>query len=323
MSPQKKHASRTGFRRELRRRLSIWVTQHLQALVFSLGQYLRHPIGNILTTAVVGISLALPAGFYLLLENARRISSGWDGAVEFTLFLRQDVRGKDTGELAETLKQDRRIAAVIIVPRDEALAEYKNISGFADAIDALEENPLPDVLLIKLDDELDAEQQEQLFHKLSALRQTDSLQYDRQWVQRLFILLDIIRWSVWILFVLLATAVLLIVGNTIRLSIYNQKPEIEITKLFGASNAFIQRPFLYSGLWYGVFGAIIAWLLLRLSLQLLKSPVDRLASLYNSQFELSPPGFSHFTILLIVGVILGLGGSWLSVRRHIHAIEPA
>ena len=321
MKTTKRHASRLGFTQELRRRISIWFIQHAQALVFSLGQYLRNPLSNLLTAAVIGISLALPAGFYLLLENVLRISSHWDGTAQITLFLKQEIPDEDTKKLADDLEKDQRISEVIIISRANALNEYRHLSGFSEALDAVEENPFPNVLGIRLDSVLDLAQQEEVYNELAGLRQTDFLQYDRQWVQRLFTLVDIIKRAILILFALLAIAVLLIVGNTIRLSIYNRKQEIEITKLFGGSNAFIRRPFLYSGLWYGVFGAIIAWLLIRTSLQLLKAPVDRLAALYNSQFELAPPSLFYFMILLGISVILGLGGSWLSVHRHISSME--
>ncbi len=121
---------------------------------------------------------------------------------------------------------------------------------------------------------------------------------------------------------MLATAVLLIVGNTIRLAIHNRRSEIEISKLFGGTDAFIQRPFLYSGFWYGVFGGLIAWLLITIALQILDKPVRELANLYGSQFKLSGLGFKNSSILLLIGVFLGLGGSWVSVKRHMRAIEP-
>jgi len=321
----RQHASRPGFREELKRRFSIWLLQHLQAFIFSLGQYIRYPIGNILTTAVIGISLALPSSFFLLLENAKQVTSGWDGTVQFSVFLKPEIELDAAKALVSILTADNAIEKVILIDKQQALDEYKRLSGFAEILDQLDENPLPHLLLIKPATSLQADpnQLEPLFRQLSQLDAVDLVQYDRQWIKRLLVLLDIIKRVILILSTLLAMAVLLIVGNTIRLSIYNRKQEIEITKLFGASNAFIQRPFLYSGLWYGLFGSIIAWLLISASLLILKEPIHKLAALYNSPFSMVTPSFSHFMILLLIGIILGLGGSWISVHRHIDAIEPA
>lgn len=308
---------------ELKRRFDMWLLQHAQAFIFSLGQYIKYPISNILTTAVIGISLALPASFYLLLDNVRFVSSSWDGSLQVTLFLQTDIDDKQATEFANKLTEHKSIGETIVIKRADALAEYQSLSGFADALDALDENPLPNVILVKplLEDMHEAETQA-LIKELEMMDQVDSAQYDSQWIERLLQLLDIVNRLVIILSTLLAIAVLLIIGNTIRLSIHNRRAEIEITKLFGGTDSFIQRPFLYSGLWYGVFGGIIAWLLITISMQMLTSPVKQLANLYASDFQLIGLGFVNSLILLLIGIALGLIGSWISVKRHLRAIEP-
>ena len=312
-----------SFREELKRRFDMWLLQHAQALIYSLGQYLRYPISNLLTTAVIGISLALPASFYLLLDNVRIVSSGWDGSLQITLFLKSDITDEQALDFANTLKENKKISETSVIKRADALAEYQRLSGFADALNALDENALPDVVIIKptLDASSEAET-EVLINELKALPEVDSAQYDSQWIKRLLYLLEIINRVVVILSTMLAVAVLLIVGNTIRLAIFNRRSEIEITKLFGGTDAFIQRPFLYSGLWYGVFGGLIAWVLITVSMQLLRGPVKQLANLYDSDFQLIGLGFTNSLILLGISIILGLAGSWISVKRHLRAIEP-
>ncbi|MFT5395135.1 MAG: cell division transport system permease protein [Gammaproteobacteria bacterium] len=311
------------FKSELKRRFDMWLLQHAQAFIFSLGQYIKYPISNILTTAVIGISLALPASFYLLLDNVRYVSSSWDGSVQITLFLQTDVDEIRAAEFANTLSGNNNISETVLIKRADALAEYQKLSGFAEALNTLDENPLPNVLLVKPSlDSGDEAQTEALIKELEAMPEVDSAQYDSRWLKRLLYLLDIVNRLIVILSTLLAIAVLLIIGNTIRLSIHNRRSEIEITKLFGGTDSFIQRPFLYSGLWYGVFGGIIAWLLITISMQMLHGPVKQLANLYSSDFQLIGLGFGNSVILLASGIALGLIGSWIAVKRHLRAIEP-
>jgi cell division transport system permease protein len=308
---------------ELRRHFDLWLLQHLQALIYSLGQFAKYPLSNILTSAVIGISLALPASFYLLLDNVRFVSSSWDGSVQVTLFLQTEIDDKQALTFANKLKENKSIVETTLIKRADALAEYQKLSGFADALNALDENPLPNVILIKSAiDGMNEAQTESLIKELEAMPEVDSAQYDSRWIKRLLYLLDIINRVIIILSTLLAIGVLLIIGNTIRLSIYNRRAEIEITKLFGGTDSFIQRPFLYSGLWYGAFGGVIAWLLISISMQLLSGPVKQLASLYASNFELIGLGFTDSLMLVGIGILLGLCGSWISVKRHLSAIDP-
>lgn len=311
------------FKSELKRRFDMWLLQHAQAFIFSLGQYIKYPISNVLTTAVIGISLALPASFYLLLDNVRYVSSSWDGSVQITLFLQTDVDEARAAEFANTLSGNNKINETVLIKRTDALAEYQKLSGFAEALNTLDENPLPNVVLVKPSlDSTDEAETEALIKELEAMPEVDTAQYDSRWLKRLLYLLDIVNRLIVILSTLLAIAVLLIIGNTIRLSIHNRRSEIEITKLFGGTDSFIQRPFLYSGLWYGVFGGIIAWLLITISMQMLHSPVKQLANLYASDFQLIGLGLGNSVILLASGIALGLIGSWIAVKRHLRAIEP-
>lgn len=306
-------------RNNSRRRVQIWFTQHLRALTGSLGQYSRAPAGQFLTTAVIAVTLTLPAGFFLFLENARQLTGHWEQSAQISVFLRENIALPAAQELRRALRADAGIASVRLIDKEQSLAEYRDWSGFADVIDSLSYNPLPHVLVVQpARDDVAA-----LAQRLAGRPEVSSVQHDQQWMERLLSLLDILRRLAIVLSCVLAGAVLLIVGNFIRLSVHDHKPEIEVAKLFGATDSFIQRPFLYSGFWHGFFAALLSWLLLSLALFSLREPLNRLAQAYDSTFSLITLNMQHFFILLGIAVGLGLLGSWLSVRRHIKAIEPA
>jgi cell division transport system permease protein len=298
--------------------------QHAQACIYSMGQLFKHPLNTLLTTAVVGIALSLPAGFYLLLENCQRVASNWDNSSEISLFLKLEVNEKRTLALMEELRQTQGVVTVDYISSDAALLEFQKQTGLSQAMNALESNPLPAIILLQPAlQALSSIESDLLMQKLRTLPEVDTAQFDRQWIQRLFAIIEIVRQGVIVLSALLALAVLLIVGNTIRLAIYNRRTEIEVNKLFGATEAFIQRPYLYSGLFHGAGGSFLAWLLLSLSLLLLDAPIARLAGLYSSDFKLHSLSIIECLLLFLGGGVLGLLGSWVSVQRHIKAIEPA
>jgi cell division transport system permease protein len=287
----------------LNRLIKTWAVQNLQAFVFSLGQYCRQPLSSFLTSSVIGIALALPAGFYLCLENARLVSSGWDSTVQITAFLKKDVDDSKAMALAERLVSWDEIAAAQFISRESALEEYRQSSGYAEG-------------------SLSADRDAQLIVNLEALAEVARAQYDQMWVKRMDSIILIIQRGVMILAVFLALAVLLIIGNTIRMAIYNRRSEIEVTKLFGATDRFVRRPFMYTGFWYGLSGGIIAWCLISVSLHLLQHPVTQLTQLYSSSFQLLGLSVENVLALLGVGIFLGLAGSWISVQRHLNDIEP-
>lgn len=311
-------------RYNLKRQFSVWILQHAQACLFSIGQFFKNPVNSFMTTAVVGIALSLPAGFYLLLDNCQRLASSWDNGAEISLFLRHGTAEERALELAAEIRGYAHVVAVDYVSPDQALLDFQQQTGFEDTLVLMDENPLPALLLIhpSLEQMSDSESTA-LLERLRTLAEVDSAQFDRQWIQRLFAIIEIVRKAVLILAAVLALAVLLIVGNTIRLAIYNRKSEIEVNKLFGATDAFIQRPFLYTGLFHGLGGSILAWALLSLSLALLEKPVSRLADLYSSGFSLQGLSTNALLFLFLSGAGLGLAGSWASVKRHIRTIEPA
>lgn len=304
-------------------RLAQWLLQHARAFFFSLGQLYRKPGGALLSISVIGISLALPAGFYSLLENAQRATSQLDVAPHLSLFLAPDIDQAGVAELAQRLRERADITGIDVISPDEALAEYRQNSGFAEALDALGRNPLPFVLVVRPQSGSGTEAADDaLLAELQALPEVDFGQFDWQWAHRLHQIIEVIQRAVMIAAALFAGAVLLVVGNTIRMAVYNRRQEIEVHKLFGASDAFIARPFLYSGILHGIVGSLLAWLMLEVSVALLQGPVARLADLYGSRFSLVTFSAGEILGLMLIGAGLGLAGSWLSVKRHLRSIDP-
>nr|VFK21283.1 MAG: cell division transport system permease protein [Candidatus Kentron sp. LPFa]VFK34698.1 MAG: cell division transport system permease protein [Candidatus Kentron sp. LPFa] len=306
--------------------LGAWVMRHLQVMFATLGQLVGAPIATLMTGAVIGVALALPAGLYVLLENARGISQGWEGAAQISLFLEIDRTDDEARVLAEELqRQYPQLERVRLITRSQALAEYQELSGFDAVIEALDgENPLPAVLVLyPTASYSDLPSIRTMLDELQGRDEVETAQFDLEWLKRLYTMMEIIQRGVLSLGVLLALGVLLIVGNTIRLGIWNRREEIEIAKLFGASDAFIRRPFLYTGLWYGLLGGMIAWLFVAVFFGFLLGPIDELAALYHSSVSLTFAGGELLRILLAVGAFLGLSGSWFAVGRHLDDIQPS
>jgi len=301
-----------------------WLINHARTLIASLGNMSRQPASSLMTIAVIAIALALPSGLFVMLNNASFISVGWDNSAQISVFLRPEVSRKDASKLMGRLRLYDDIRRVSLINREQALEEFRKISGFGNALDSLDENPLPHVLTIE--PVVDAKRPDKIRHllkQLNQLPQVELAQLDLQWVKRLFAMLDIAQRGIWVVASLLGIAVLLVVGNTIRLDIQNRREEIEVTKLIGGTDAFIRRPFLYTGLWYGLFGGVLAWLLTVFSIGLLDDSVENLASLYNSGFQLRGLSLSEALSLIGFSCILGLAGSWIAVGRHLSEIEPS
>ena len=310
-----------GFKRN--RNPITWLLRHAQMSLSSLGRLSRRPISTLMTAAVIGIALALPSGLHLLVDNVRQLSSSWDGSTSISLFLADEVSDQQAETVRQQVAQRPDVAETRLINRAAALDEFRRLSGFGQAIELLDQNPLPAVVLIKPHEHvLGADAVGRMASELQGYREIELAQVDLQWVERLGAITGMIERAVLILAVLLAGAVLLIVGNTVRLEIQNRHSEIEIVKLVGGTDAFIRRPFLYEGLWYGLLGALIALALVLTALYLLDGPVQRLAGLYESSFALRL--LDPFSLLgvLLGGPALGLAGAWLAVGRHLAQIEP-
>ncbi|MBA2410900.1 MAG: ABC transporter permease [Gammaproteobacteria bacterium] len=301
----------------------IYGQAHLRTLLVSLGRIWHAPLSSIMTTAVIGIALALPCGLYVLLANLQSIAGGWDNTASISLFLKIDTPPATARDVAAKIDQRGDVKNVRLISAAEAMAEFQESSGFGDALDKLERNPLPPVLVVTpAAGARRALPANALLAALRTLPDVDLAQLDMEWLQRLQAIMDIARRGVTSIAILLGLAVLLIVGNTIRLEIHNRREEIEVTKLVGATDGYVRRPFLYGGVWYGLLGGVLAWLLVGGALLLIDGPAAHLALLYRADHQLIGPGIKGTLLLLGTGAALGLLGSWLAVGRHLSAIEP-
>ncbi|MDP4527575.1 permease-like cell division protein FtsX [Alkalimonas delamerensis] len=305
----------------LQRWLMFWV-QHLRQCIGSLGELWRTPLASLMTIAVLGVSLTLPTTLHLLVKNVQSISGSFTQSAEISFFLTEEASQTQIQTLVTMLSADPEVAQVQFISKADAMAEFQQVSGFGQALQLLDENPLPNVILV-LPRHTQPQAAEQLRRRIEQERIVDFGKLDIAWLERLDAILLLMRQAVLAIALLLLTAVLLIIGNTIRLSIINKKEEIEVMKLVGATDAFIQRPFLYTGVWFGVFGGLLAFLVVELMVWWLEGAIGQITELYHSSFTLMTMSFAEFLTLLLVSVLLGLAGSYISVSRHIQAIEPS
>src|SRR5690606_83124 len=257
-----------------------------------------------------------------IMRNVQSLSGNWDNALDFSLYLEAETPAEDAVRLAEIIGQRADVQSVTLIPADDALKEFKVQSGSGAALEHLSVNPLPHTIVIRPAPG-NTEQSLTLMHEeLGNLPETDFVQADTEWVQRFHAILDMVQRAILMGAALLGAAIVVIIGNTIRLDIQNRREEIEVTKLIGASNGFVRRPFLYSGLWYGLGGGVLALLLVAYGMFALREPVGRLAGLYDSSFSILSLSLIESLITVGTGVALGLAGSWLAVARHLRRIEP-
>jgi cell division transport system permease protein len=297
--------------------------RHAQTFFYALGQLARTPFASLMTVAVIGIALALPAGLLVVVDNAEQFTRGWDAHTGISVFLKKDLSTAETERVAGKLAKLSQVKNLQLRPPEEALAEFRALSGFGELVDTLGKNPLPAVLILTPVETITVDALQDLAAQLREVDGVDLVQLDLEWVRRLYALLDIGRRAAVLLGTALATGVLLIVGNTIRLSVLNRREEIEVIKLVGGTNAFIRRPFLYSGALQGFFGAVAAALLLQTGLLLLGGPLGELVAAYGGTLRLQGMGVTRTGGLLAIGALLGWLGSLLAVARHLAEIEPS
>lgn len=310
--------SRTG----LRTRYHAWLRHHRLSAADSMARVLDNPVSSAMTWLVIGIALALPTGLSVALDNVSQLSASWETPAQISLFLKDGVSDEEAHKLLEKLDARADVAQTQFVSRDDALEEFRALSGFADVLASLESNPLPHLVLVSPAGNAGQAGAAALRAELMTYPEAAQAVLDMAWLQRLNSLMELSRRVVLAVGSLLVVGVLLILGNTIRLAIESRREEIVIVKLVGGSNAFVRRPFLYTGLWYGVGGGFFAALLVAASLWFLREPIGQLAQLYQSEFLLRGLGIMGGLNLIILGGLLGLAGAWLAVARHLADIQP-
>jgi cell division transport system permease protein len=300
-----------------------YLTHHAQSLVGSIGRLARAPFATTLTVLVIGLALALPLALGLFVSNAMSATGGFTGAVDVSVYFKPDVALTRVQQLAQSVRGRAGVAAVEVISADAALQEFRRYSGFGTALQALGQNPLPNVLHVRPAGDATAPADlAALQHYLSAWPEVDLVQVDSEWVLRFNAILDLLHRVLGIAAIMLGAGVLAVVGNTIRLEIQGRRTEIEVVRLVGGSTGFVRRPFLYTGMLYGLGGALLAWAMVAGAVTLLRAPVADLARLYGGSFSLHGAGLQEIGLEIGAGLGLGWLGAWLAAARHLRGIEP-
>ena len=269
----------------------------------------------------MAVALSLPMGLALLLDNVERLGGSWQKAAQISLYLKQEA-GDDTGlQLRDEIAAMPNVAEAEFIGSEAGLAAFEEQSGLGQALRELPENPLPAVVVVT-PEEIDKAALDALRQRLAELPGVDQAQLDLQWVERLTAILGLGDRFVFGLTLLLVMALLLVIGNTIRLHIENRRSEIEVIKLVGGTDGYVRRPFLYMGAFYGLGAGLLAWGLLAFGLDWLNDAVVRLAGLYGSDFALGGVPAADGLSLLLGAVLLGYIGAWLAVARHLSELAP-
>jgi cell division transport system permease protein len=301
--------------------MKTWLRQHRQAIAAAFGKLAAQKSAATLNALVIGIALSLPAGGYALLSSLRNVTLGVALEPQLSVFLRTEATRPEADALGARLKADARVRDVRFVSREQALKELQATEGLAEVVAALTRNPLPDAFVLrpKLADPADLDA---LAKQLLALPGVAHVQVDSAWARRLGALAGTARMAIALLATLLAFGLVAITFNTIRLQILTQRAEIEISKLIGATDAFIRRPFFYLGALQGFAGGLVALAILRASLAALNIGVSELAATYGSTFRLGFLDLGDAAAVVLFTAALGWFGAFLSVSKYLLEIEP-
>jgi len=301
--------------------VNTWLSHHWHAFFLALRRLAGAPLASLLNITVIGVAFSLPTGVYMLLGNVQNFSGQLSGAPQLSVFLKPGTDKIAIEKLESHLRQHPQIASFRFISKDKALKQLKQKSGLADAVNSLTRNPLPDAFIIDAK-RASPETLKQLRAEMLKWPDSEHVQLDSAWIERLNALLKLGQLAVLILAALLSFALIVVTFNTIRLQILTKRDEIEISKLIGATSNFIRRPFLYFGAIQGVAGGAIAWLIVAIVINLINSELTNLVQLYAVDFHLYHISFEDSISLLLFSSWLGWAGSWLSVASHLWQIEP-
>lgn len=307
---------------EFAAQFKAWLNNHKASFRDSATRIIRQPFGSFFTCLVIAVALSLPMGLTLLLKQLDQLGASWQQAAQISVFFQLDATDQQTRELAADLRNHSDITEVAWIGREQALEDFASFSGLGQVLQELSDNPLPASLLIT-PAQINPEQLQELVHNLEQMPYVQQAQLDLQWVERLAAMLKLGERFIFALTLVLVAALLLVVGNTIRLHIENRRIEIEVIKLVGGTDGYVRRPFLYMGALYGIGGGCLAWLLLVWGFTWLNESVVELAQLYASDFQLAGVPLDDGFSLLIGAVLLGYIGAWIAVARHLRELLPS
>lgn len=300
----------------------IWLSQHLRTIGATLGKLARSPLANLLNAIVIGVALAFPAGLHVVLSNLQALSRQASAAPQISVFLAREASAADTARIKDRLEKHPGVRQLRYIPRTEALKELRASSGLAELIETLERNPLPDAFVID-SKETSARTLEALRDDIRRWPGVEHVQLDSRWAQRLDALLHLGQVVLLLLGALLGFALIAVTFNTIRLQVLTQRDEIEVSRLFGATNPFIRRPFLYFGAFIGIAGGATAWAIVSGGVYLFNGSLADLSQAYGVALDLEPMSWQDGLSLLAFAASLGWLGARLSVNRHLAAARDA
>lgn len=301
--------------------MTAWLRLHAMAFGATLGRLGRTPFATLLNVLVIGIALALPAGAYALLVDLQAAARGVSGDPELSVFMTLDAKKDEVAAIGPRLRAEKGVARVDFKPREAALDDLKKNPAMTDVIAALNQNPLPDAYVVRMSGN-DGDALESLAATVRTWPKVDVVQIDSAWVRRVAAALKIGRMAVLVLAGLLSFALLAVTFNTIRLQILTQREEIEVSKLLGATNSTIRRPFYYYGAVLGLLGGGAAGVIVYAVLYFMNQGVAEFAKLYASDFRLEFLPSGDLGAILLFAAVLGWLGALLSVSRHLREFEP-
>ncbi len=308
----------------MRRKNRAWLRRHSYSFFSSLGVLFKHRIGTLMTVLVLGIAMFLPLGLYITLTNLEGMNLRQDEWSAVTVFFKSGTTQSEVKRVADELEKRLQPETVVIISPEEGMAEFRQASGFGESLDMLEENPLPWVMQVSPQPGSTEQVEERvgaLTAFLGSVNSVEVTQFDYKWLQRLGRMMELGQAAVFVLIFLFGLAVVVVVANTIRLDVASHAEEIEILALVGAGNAFVRQPFLYTGLWYGLMGSLLAVILLGLTMLYLGRPLGLLLETYGTVFSLRGLGGSNTLWVLLGGGFLGWLGAWISVQRYLRRLR--
>ena len=310
--------------RQVRRKNRAWLRRHSYSFFSSLGVLLQHKIGTLMTVLVLGIAMFFPLGLYITLTNLEGMDLRQDEWSAITVFFKSGTTQDEVRRVADELERRLNPEAVVIISPEEGMVDFRDASGFGESLDMLEENPLPWVMQVSPKQGPTEQVEERVGELTGFLQSIDSIeitQFDYKWLQRLGRMMELGQASVTVLMLLFGLTVVVVVANTIRLDVASHAEEIEILALVGAGNAFVRQPFLYTGLWYGLMGGLLAVVLLSLTMLYLGRPLGLLLETYGTVFSLRGLGVNSTFQVLLGGAFLGWLGAWISVQRYLRRLK--
>lgn len=306
----------------IKRTQSLFV-YHLQAATQSFNLLCRKPLGTMMTVIVIAIALALPALFWVFSDNFSRLTAGWQRGGHISLYLKPSLSQEEQIKVLDKVQHTEGVGQATLKSSTEGLTELTQQEGMHDIMQYLPENPLPSVIRIMPSLAMDSPaKMDLLARQLDNVPEIELVKLDMEWISRLHAILGFAANLANALIALLALAVVLIIANTLRLAIRNRQEEIQVLKLIGATDAFILRPFLYSGIWYGLVGAVFAVFLVNIFMLSLGFAVNQLAVVYQMHYPLTGLSMRQILLLVSFAIILGWLGARLSVKRQLASIEP-